>query len=104
MPISPESLVSNFGFAPDNRLVAAIADDEHTPIRTEVVPNHGGEEDELSGNYYNDRALFYADGTIEIVSYKGEGEGSFENEHEYRGWLESREMYAYDPEDDYDYE
>ena len=92
MKFTTKSLVSNYGFTPDQRLVDVVTDEEHQPIRVEVVPNRDGYVDELSGDHYNNRALFYNDGSVEIVSYKGESEGSFDTEQEYREWLEMRDI------------
>lgn len=69
------------------RLANGLRSDSVKPIKIETVPTRF--PDELSGDFYNSRALFYADGSIEVVSYKGEGEGEghFDNEAEYREWV-----------------
>lgn len=82
----------------DNRLARELRAAEEKPFKTEVVPSRHG-YDELSGDYYNDRALFYKDGTVELVSYKGEGEGSFGTVAEYEQYVDG----ILNPEPDYSY-
>lgn len=55
-------------------------------LKVEIVPS---KPCPMSGEYYTNRALFYKDGSVEIVSYKGEGEDYFVTEAEYREWLET---------------
>lgn len=69
----------------DSRLATELRQSEEKPVSVEVVPSLY--IDDLSGDYYNDRALIFADGTVEIVSYKGEGEGSFDTIAEYRDYV-----------------
>lgn len=84
-------------FGLDSRLAKELRSKEEKPLRIEAVPSRF--EDELSGDYYNKRAIFNADGTIDVVSYKGEGEGFFENESEYREYVDG----ILNPEMDYYY-
>ena len=82
----------------ENRLARDLRAEEEKPFKVEAVPSKHG-DDELSGDYYNDRALFFKDGTVEVVSYKGEGEAHFSTVAEY-------EEYVHDimnPEPDYNY-
>lgn len=82
----------------ENRLARDLRAAEEKPFKVETVPSIHG-DDELSGDYYNDRALFFKDGTVEVVSYKGEGEAHFSSVAEY-------EEYVHDimnPEPEYNY-
>ena len=82
----------------ENRLARDLRAAAEKPFKVETVPSIHG-DDELSGDYYNDRALFFNDGTVEVVSYKGEGEAHFSTVAEY-------EEYVHDimnPEPDYNY-
>lgn len=60
---------------------------------------------EMSGDYYANRTIFHADGSVDIVSYKGEGEAFFETREEYNQWRIDREQvmseqdYYYSDED-----
>lgn len=58
--------------------------------------------DELSGDYYANRTIFHADGSVDIVSYKGEGEAYFESREEYNQWLIDREESKNDQSNYYD--
>ena len=51
--------------------------------------------DELSGDTYASRTIFHADGSVDIVSYKGEGEYYFETRAEHGEWLESKNEPSY---------
>lgn len=63
--------------------------------------------DDMSGDYYANRTIFHADGSVDIVSYKGEGEHSFESREEHAQWLadceeaKNDQSNYYDDEDDY---
>jgi hypothetical protein len=83
----------------ENRLARELraADVNVKPVKIETVPC--GYDDELSGDYYSKRALFYADGTVEVVTYKGEGEAFFSTESEYRSYVDD----ILNPEPDYNY-
>lgn len=70
----------------ENRLARELRKAEDKPFKTEIVPAPYI-EDEFSGSYYNDRALFFKDGTIEVVSYKGEGIASFSSVDEYESYI-----------------
>jgi len=71
---------------------------EEKPFKVETVPSACG-YDELSGDYYNDRALFFDDGTVEVVSYKGEGERSFSCVADYEQYVNEK----MNPEREYNY-
>lgn len=91
----------------DNRLARDLreAQGDSKPIHIETVPSRFG-LDELSGDFYNDRALFYANGTVEIVSYKGEGERTFATVEAYQEFVQSRlepDEYDYLDDDDDSY-
>ncbi len=82
----------------ENRLARELRAAEEKPIKIEIVPSLSGYDD-LSGYYYNDRALFFKNGSVEVVSYKGEGGAHFATVAEY-------EEYVFDsliPEPDYNY-
>lgn len=82
----------------ENRLARELRASEEKPFKVETVPSAHGHDD-LSGDYYNDRALFFKDGTVEVVSYKGEGERNFSSIAEY-------ELYVnviMNPEPEYNY-
>lgn len=70
----------------ENRLARDLRAAEEKPIKVESVPSKHG-YDEISGDYYNDRALFFKDGTVEVVSYKGEGEAYFSSVAEYEEYV-----------------
>lgn len=65
----------------DSRLDRAIENSKEKPFKIETICI--GENDELSGDFYNDKALFFKDGSVEVVSYKGEGLHSFDSVAEY---------------------
>ncbi len=53
-------------------------------------------------DYYNDKALFYRDGSVEVVSYKGEGEHFFDTVEDYKEWVNSPKWrFGMYDEDDY---
>ncbi len=70
----------------ENRLARDLREAEEKPIKVETVPSIYGHDD-LSGDYYNNRALFFKDGSVEVVSYKGEGEAHFESVFEYEQYV-----------------
>ena len=70
----------------DSRFDRAIENSKEKPFKIETICIDS--EDELSGNFYFDKALFFSDGTVEIVSYKGEGLHSFDTVTEYEEHLE----------------
>ena len=70
----------------ENRLARELRAAGEKPIKIETVPSKHG-YDELSGDYYNDRALFFKDGSVEVVSYKGEGEAYFSSVEEYEQYV-----------------
>lgn len=86
----------------ENRLARDLRQAEEKPFKVETVVRPNSLDDELSGDYYNDKALFFKDGTVEVVSYKGEGEYSFQSEADYREWA-STPTWHYGMEDDEDY-
>jgi len=82
----------------ENRLARDLRAAEEKPIKVETVPSKH-DDDELSGDYYNDRALFFKDGSVEIVSYKGEGGAHFSSVEEYDEYVND----LMNPEPEYDY-
>jgi hypothetical protein len=70
----------------DSRFDLAIENSKEKPFKIETICI--GESDELSGNFYNDKALFFKNGRVEIVSYKGEGLHCFTSVEEYEEYLE----------------
>ena len=86
----------------DNRLARDLRQAEEKPFKVESVVRPNDCDDELSGDYYNDKALFYIDGSVEVVSYKGEGEHFFESVEEYREWANTPKWRrGFDSEDDF---
>lgn len=84
----------------DTRLANELRSLDVKPLKVETIPSHF--DDELSGDAYNDRAIFNSDGSVDVVSYKGEGEASFETVEEYNNWLVERQEIPHDYDDDYD--
>ena len=86
--INPEALhsVLNSDSENDSRLDSVIANSKEKPFKIEIICTDS--EDDLSGDFYFDKALFFSDGTVEIVSYKGEGLHSFDTVAEYEEHLE----------------
>ena len=82
----------------ENRLARDLRAAEEKPINIETVPSKHG-YDELSGDHYNGRALFFKDGSVEVVSYKGEGEAHFSTVAEYEQYVNE----ILNPEPEYDY-
>lgn len=82
----------------ENRLARDLRAAEEKPFKVETVPSAHGYDD-LSGDYYNKRALFFKDGTVEVVSYKGEGEAHFANVAEYEQYVNE----ILNPEPEYNY-
>jgi len=70
----------------DNRLARELRSSEEKPIKVESVP-HRFEYDELSGDYYDDKAIFHADGSVDVVTYKGEGVAFFSTAEEYQQYV-----------------
>lgn len=81
-----------------NRLASDLRAAEEKPFKVATVPSKHG-HDELSGDYYNDRAMFFKDGTVEVVNYKGEGEDHFSTVAEYEQYVNE----ILNPEPEYDY-
>lgn len=81
----------------DSRFDRAIENSKEKPFKIETICI--GENDELSGDFYNDKALFFKDGNVEVVSYKGEGLHSFDTVAEYEEYLE----YLANPHEQYDF-
>lgn len=82
----------------EKRLARNLRAAEEKPFKVETVPSKHG-YDELSGDYYNKRALFFKDGTVEVVSYKGEEEAHFSSAEEYEQYVNR----ILNPEPEYDY-
>ena len=86
----------------ENRLARDLRQAEVKPFKVETVVRPNDCDDELSGSYYNDKALFYCDGSVEVVSYKGEGEHFFETVEEFEEWKNTPKWYfGMDLDDDY---
>ena len=51
---------------------------------------------EMSGDYYANRTIFHTDGSVDIVTYKGEGEHSFANREEHNEYLAACEEAKHD--------
>ena len=82
----------------EKRLARNLRAAEEKPFKVETVPSVYG-HDELSGDYYNKRALFFKDGTVEVVSYKGEEEAHFSSNEEYEQYVNN----IMNPNPEYDY-
>ena len=86
----------------ENRLVRDLRQAQEKPYKIETVFRPNDLDDELSGDYYNDKALFYRDGSVEVVSYKGEGEHFFDTVEDYKEWVNSPKWrFGMYDEDDY---
>lgn len=70
----------------ENRLARNLRASNEKPLKVESVPC--SYEDELSGDHYSDKALFFANGNVEVVSYKGEGVCSFDSAVEYEEYVQ----------------
>ncbi len=72
----------------ENRLARDLRGLEEKPFKVETVPS-SFDNNESEGECYNDHALFFKNGSVEVVSYKGEGEAHFDSVYEYEQYIDS---------------